>query len=229
MTWLPATVLLLASANVGAQEPGPEMWDEPSHKLVFNRDGVRVVDVNVPPGAISHYHSHRFATLYVVVQDAKIRSQRQGGDWFDLSQRDRRSAGVMADRSDYAAEPYVHRVHIVDDRALRLVAIVNERAVEDAADVELAEPGSLVDNAWFKEYRVSVDPGGESHKLRFDHGVVVVQFDDGAGYILEDGVEHSRGTVPGAFSWHAAGSEFRIVNDTDERREYVLVEVIGSR
>ena len=50
-----------------------EMWEEPSHQLVFNRDGTRVLDIRIVPGVLSEFHSHRYATAYVVVQDAKVK------------------------------------------------------------------------------------------------------------------------------------------------------------
>jgi hypothetical protein len=217
--------LLALSFCASAESTDLEMWEEPSHQLVFNRDGTRVLDIRIVPGVLSEFHSHRYATVYVVVQGAKIKAQRAGGDWVDLSERDRQSAGAMMDRPEYFASPYVHRVENVDDRALHLVSVVNERDVGATSDVAPAEPGELIDNAWFMEHRLALAAGETSDVLRFSNEAVLVQFDGGAGHVIEEGVAHSPGTAPGAFSWHAADSAFQVSNNSDYSREYVIVEV----
>lgn len=217
--------ILIVPLLAAAEDPDQEMWDEPSHQLVFSYEGVRVVDVNVAPGVVSQYHNHRLATLYVVVQDAKIRSQRQGADWFDLSDRDRRPAGAMADRSAYVSEPYVHRVHNVDDRALHLVAIISERPARAGGDDAAETDSGPVDNAWFRESRIALGPGASSEPRVLRDPAVLVQYDDGPVRAFENGVATSLGTVRGAFSWHAAGAELTVVNGAGVAREFVLVEV----
>jgi len=221
ITVLASLITLCSVAN----SAGLEMWEEPSHQLVFNRDGTRVLDIRIVPGVLSEFHSHRYATVYVVVQDAKVKGQRAGGDWIDLSQRDRRPAGATMDRPDYFAKPYVHRVENVDDRALHLLAVLNERDVGAEPDVAPAEPGDLIDNAWFVEHRLALAAGETSDLLQFSNEVVLVQFDGGAGHVIEEGVAHSPGTAPGAFSWHAADTAFQVSNDSSFSREYVIVEV----
>jgi len=223
--WNIATLVCLLVLCGVASSADLEMWEEPSHQLVFNNDGTRVLDIRIVPGVLSEYHSHRYATVYVIVQDAKVKGQRAGGDWVDLSQRDRRPAGAMMDRPDYFAKPYVHRVENVDDRALHLLAVLNERDVGDTSDVAPAEPGDLIDNAWFAEHRLALEAGETSDLLQFPNEVVLVQFDDGAGHVIEEGVAHSPGTAPGAFSWHAADTAFQVSNDSSFSREYVIVEV----
>lgn len=217
--------LIFAVSAMAALAQDREMWEEPSHQLVFSQNGTRVLDVRIVAGLISEYHSHRFATLYVVIQDAKIKSQRQAADWFDLSDRERNPSGTVNDRSDYYAKPYVHRVENVDDRALHLVAIVNERDLVGDTEIVLTEAGKRVDNAWFREHRIALGPGEASQIIRLPGESVLVQYDGGVGHVLENGVSHSVGTAPGAFSWHAADAGFQVVNDSNTAREYVLIEL----
>jgi hypothetical protein len=64
-----------------------------------------------------------------------------------------------------------------------------------------------------------------SETLTFSNDVVVVQYAAGSSHILENGVAHGFKGAPAAFSWHPAGSEFRIANRSGEEMEFVLIEV----
>lgn len=224
-TFKVSSAILIVSTNVALADSQKEMWEEPSHQLVFEKGATRILDIRVVPGVVSEYHSHRFATAYVIVQDARVNSQRTGGDWFDLSTRDRRPAGAINDRADYLTKPYVHRVENVDDRTLHLVAVVNSAAITANEPIELTSEGERLDNPYFAERRYTVAANDSSEPLSFANEALVVQAHAGPSHILEDGVNHSPGTAPGAWSWHAPGTDFRIVNDSNEARDFVVIEI----
>lgn len=220
-----SSAILMVVVRPAFADAPKEMWEEPSHQLVFEKGTTRILDIRVVPGVVSEYHSHRFATAYVIVQDARVNSQRTGGDWVDLSSRDRRPAGAINDRADYLTKPYVHRVDNIDDRTLHLVAVVNSAALTSDEPIELTPEGDRLDNPYFAEHRYSVAANGRSEQLRFDNETLVVQAHAGPSHILEDGVSHSSGTAPGAWSWHAPGTAYRIVNNSDDAREFVVLEI----
>ena len=101
--------------------------------------------------------------------------------------------------------------------------------MESATDT----PGSAantqsIDNAWFREHRVIVVPGSNSDTLEFANDVVLVQPVAGSSHVIENGVAHSFKGSQAAFSWHPAGSEFRIANRNEDDMEFVLIEVKDS-
>jgi hypothetical protein len=127
----------------------------------------------------------------------------------------------------YVERNTYHRVRNVDDRTFHLLSIVNAAdSVVNIEPVPAGEGGNLLNNAWFAEHRVNLDAGQTSGSLSFDNDVVLVQFsDDGESYVVEDGVTHSAKSAVGAWSWHAAGSTFQIINGSDDPLEMLVVEV----
>lgn len=223
-----STGLMLLTALAGtvaaAENDGRyEMWEEPSHQLVFVAGPARILDVRIAPGVTSDFHKHRFATLYVIIQDALVANQFWEDEWTASGPRDFRLPGATVDNANYVEKPYYHRVRNEDQHAFHVVAVINERPAAPAADAAADE--GRVDNGWFREHRVDVAPGGQSEKLKFTNNVVVVQYATGSSHVLENRVAHGFKSAPAAFSWHPAGSQFSIVNTSETDMEFVLVEV----
>ena len=221
--------VLPVSALCAEQDERLEMWEEPSHQLVFVDGPARVLDVRIVPGVTSEFHKHRFATTYVIIQDALVAQQYWDGEWSASGPRDYRNPGATADQSGYVAKPYYHRVRNEDQRAFHVVAVINERSMESATNT----PGSAantqsIDNAWFREHRVLVVPGSNSDTLEFANDVVLVQPVAGFSHVIENGIAHSFKGSQAAFSWHPAGSEFRIAHRNENDMEFVLIEVKDS-
>lgn len=216
-----AGVLLVTTFFTAAADQ-QEMWEEPSHQLVFERGDTRILNIRVVPGATSEFHNHRFATVYFILQDARLQSQEYDGQWSAETDRPYRSPGSLMDRADYVEKNTFHRVKNPDNKIFHLVSVVNSAtpAVANSA----AGDGEL-NNGWFAEHRISLAPGESSQQLQFSNEVVLVQSHKGAAHVLENGVIHSVTNMPGAWSWHAAGSRFQVVNDDADTRQFVLIEV----
>lgn len=142
--------------------------EEPRHRLVHESPGLRLLDIRIPAGDVSLFHSHVDPTLYVTLEDAPIATQRPDEDW---EQRTRpRAVGEVTDRCDYFTDPLVHRVRNDGSGLFHLLGVVNtdagEHGLVPAPDAELA-------NQWFvvrrsdgsfgdgpsETTRVFVDPG----------------------------------------------------------------------
>lgn len=218
----------LSSAPFACAEGAPrfEMWEEPSHQLVFVDGPARVLDVRITPATTSEFHKHRFATAYIVIQDALVANQFWEDEWSASGPKSYRDPGATVDNANYVENPYYHRVRNEDQRTFHVVAIINERSLtfESGAADDL-ESNATIDNPWFKEHRVQVAPDASSERLKFENDVVVVQFDNGPSHIVQNEVAHSFKSAPAAFSWHPAGSEFRIANRSTQTLEFVLMEV----
>jgi hypothetical protein len=105
---------------------------------------LRLLDVRIPPGDVTLFHSHDHPTLHVTLQDAPVATQRPGEDWEHRSRR--RVLGEVTDRCDYFTDPLVHRVRNDGADLFHLIAVVNadagEHGLVTVADIELA-------NRWF--------------------------------------------------------------------------------
>jgi hypothetical protein len=215
-----------AALAYAEQEHRYEMWEEPSHQLVFVEGPARVLDVRIAPGVTSDFHKHRFATAYVIIQDALVANQFWEDEWSASGPRELRSAGVTVDNSNYVAKPYYHRVRNEDENTFHVVAIINERSPANEAEAAKdTDVGAPIDNAWFKEHRITVAAGQTSDSLSFDNDTVVVQYDNGPSHVIENGTAHSFKSAPAAFSWHTAGSKFRIANRSGNTVEFILMEL----
>ncbi len=218
------TVSLLSAAITRAEESARfEMWEEPSHQLVFVEGPARILDVRIAPGLTSDFHKHRFATVYVIIQDALVANQFWEDEWSASGPRDFRDSGVTVDNANYVESPYYHRVRNEDEHTFHVVAVINERAAAGSA-VMTTDDGTI-DNGWFREHRVRVSSGGKSDSLKYANDVVVVQYAAGSSHIVENGIAHGFKGAPAAFSWHPVGSEFRIANRSGQEMEFVLIEV----
>ncbi len=221
-------VLFAASLSLapiaGAEEAARfEMWEEPSHQLVFVDGPARVLDVRIVHGVTSDFHKHRFATIYVIIQDALVANQFWEDEWSASGPRDLRDPGVTVDNANYVESPYYHRVRNEDRRTFHVVAVINERSTTGSDTSATAE--GAIDNRWFREHRVRVAPDATSDSQTFSNDVVLVQYAAGSSHIVENGIAHGFKRAPAAFSWHPAGSEFRIANTGREEMEFVLIEV----
>jgi hypothetical protein len=221
-----SATLCPASFACAEQEHRFEMWEEPSHQLVFADGPARVLDVRIVPGVTSDFHKHRFATAYVIIQDALVANQFWEDEWSASGPRTYRDPGATVDNANYVEKPYYHRVRNEDQKTFHVIAIINERsATGNASRPDSDNSDAAIDNRWFKEHRVQVDAEATSEILRFANDVVLVQFAEGSSRILEKGVAHGFKNTPGAWSWHPAGFEFRIENRSDETLQFILMEV----
>jgi len=203
-----------------------EMWEEPSHQLVFVDGPSRLLDVRIAPGVTSEFHKHRFATTYVIIQDALVANQFRGGEWGASGPRGYRQAGRTVDNSTYVAKPTYHRVRNEDQRAFHVFAVINERPGDgESGSTARAGNDAPIDNQWFREYRIPVAGKSRSGKQRFDNDVVLIQATAGLSHVIENDVAHSFKGAPAAFSWHPAGTEFQLVNRSAQALEFVLIEV----
>lgn len=220
--------LLILMHSHAADDGRLEMWEEPSHQLVFERQDTRILDIRIVPGVTSEFHKHRFATVYIVIQDALLQGQEYGQEWTARVDRPYRAPGGLADRADYVAKNSYHRVKNNDDKTFHLLSIVNSATPPSVTEPDSAnDRKAYLSNEWFAEHRITLESGASSKELLFANDTVLVQSHKGLAYVLENGITHSIRSVPGAWSFHAAGSRFKIVNDSQERREFILIEVKG--
>ncbi len=55
--------------------------EEPRHRLVFDSPVARVLDIQIPPGDTTLFHTHSNPILYVNMSSSQTRSQTLGQEW----------------------------------------------------------------------------------------------------------------------------------------------------
>lgn len=208
-------VLLVAAvipmSRVESQEPVP-VEQEPRHHLVFERGDVRILDVRIPPGDVTLYHTHDEPILYVPISLSPTDSQILGQDWLGVGPKDRSrfDSLVVASDTSYASTPLTHRVKNVGDRQFRLIAITNTAAGSDAPADDL--PGTPVfASRW---HRASLlQPGGSAWQPAAAP-VIVVQPGPGRSRVERETGEATDLDQPGSWAFVTPGMRYRISNST---------------
>jgi hypothetical protein len=105
-----------SSAKGTANDPVP-VEQEPHHRVVFENQYVRVLDVVVGPGETTLFHRHSIDNVPIILTDADNKTQFADKDWAPTPAK-AKSVGFIPGE----AKPYVHRIsnqgktayHVID-------------------------------------------------------------------------------------------------------------------
>src|SRR6185295_19474464 len=63
------------------QSPIMPVHQEPHHRQVFQSGPMRIIDLQIPPGDVSWFHTHEWPIFYLTVADSQTRTQILGEEW----------------------------------------------------------------------------------------------------------------------------------------------------
>ena len=174
--------------------------EEPRHQLVLDDEVAFILDVQIPPGDTTLYHTHADPIFYVSIGTSRTRSQVMGRDWVGPGEGLVSSPGRVFSNIRYADRPVTHRVNNVGDGLFRLIAVIN-RSHGPSADSAVRSPRPIamlpsgfeveIDNHWFRSFRGTLEPSASSPLHRHALPVVTVQVADGSWVFQKAGTEHS--------------------------------------
>ena len=80
---LHAQTVTWQSADEAGQGQTPVMpvHQEPHHRQVFQYGPMRIIDLQIPPGDMSWFHTHEWPVFYLTVADSQTRTQILGEEW----------------------------------------------------------------------------------------------------------------------------------------------------
>lgn len=214
-------LLLSAPVESFADPVAVPVYEEPRHRLVFDKVPVKIVNVNIPPGDVSLYHFHEDPTLYIAIHGALMRSQDLGGEWGAPDANARHGTGALVFRN-YRTAPQSHRVENLDDASFRLIGIVHKGK---GVSITAPDQGAEIDNQWFRGTRVRLVPGAQTPGHQHKYPVLVVQVSDGESVVVVNGLATAEKTVIGNWSWHNAGVNHALRNIGESSAELVEVEI----
>jgi quercetin dioxygenase-like cupin family protein len=93
------------STAQGTESDPVPVEQEPHHRVVFENQYVRVLDVVVKPGETTLFHKHSLDNVAVILAGTTLRNQVPGQDWTERAAKDR-SVGFASG----TAKSYVHRI-----------------------------------------------------------------------------------------------------------------------
>lgn len=116
-----ALLVVIATALVAAQVP---VTQAPHHRVTFENSQLRILDVNLPAGAMSAEHRHDFDIATVSMNaGTETRVQPSGQAW---TTRKPRPLGDVA-VTEYTGKPGSHRIENTGKTPYQLFAIENLR------------------------------------------------------------------------------------------------------
>ena len=216
------------------ESPIVPVHHEPHHRQVFQFGPTRILDMQVPPGDVSWFHTHEWPVLYMTLSQSAIRSQSPGSDWSGGAPRsgrperppqETRPSPRATSFTAYFDKPSTHRIQNIGDSLFRAMVVVNETAGNDTQSVEQAgfdrEPE--LTNAWFRSYRVSLAPGESTDRHEHESPVVIFQAIDGKG--RAHGPMDFEFNEPGQWAFYDRGVAHSIENLGVEPIELLEIEV----
>lgn len=137
---------------------------EPRHRLVWQNEDLKLLDVQIQPGDTTLNHTHASPIMYTFISNGQ-------GSW------DGRTTANL----DYANEPFTHAVTNEGPGLFRIIALAHYGpAVADGQD---APPTGLsspqLENAYFRSYRIELAPGEETGTIEHSNPAFIIQVSDG--------------------------------------------------
>jgi quercetin dioxygenase-like cupin family protein len=205
---------------------------EPHHHLIHDSATVRLLDIQIPPGSTTLFHTHETAILYVPIARSQTRGQEWGGEWpapaapapppaTDRPQR-------VNSTTTYIDKPYTHRVNNIGTSLFRLFGIINRTAGAGGAadDVSGLSAKPELENNWYRAHRVVLKPGESS--AAHTHATTVVVVMQTPGSAVSESPAWSPINGPGDYAWHTGADMHVLRNRGAGEVELVEVEVRGA-
>ncbi len=228
-----ATLVVLVLSNAALAQEVVPVHEEPRHQLVLERGSVRVLDVQIPPGDTTLYHTHSSPILYVAINSSPTDAQVLGGSWRGVEASDPPAwqPGEVNHDLSYARRPLTHRVRNVGADLFRLIAVTNGASTPPEADANASQlPGVFESsNRWFHQSRLRMAPDSSSDWHSSEHPIVVVQTSQGEAELRRRDTEAELLTEPGSFVFVDQERKYQLRNRGSDPVTLVVVEVRQSK
>jgi quercetin dioxygenase-like cupin family protein len=190
--WQAVTILIVGLGVAGCQPATPQEEVQPA--VMFEDPGFRIIDVNVPPGAVTveHTHSHDIATVSMST-GTDVRTE-VGGRWGEpTAPRPLGHASV----AEHAGQETTHRVENTGTVPYRLFGVENLRASgwSTAPPVTATDTTVAAESRAFRVYDVKLED--RRFQVSHTHQVPVIAILM-AGKVISEGAEikPETGTAP---------------------------------
>ncbi|HZF32162.1 MAG TPA: cupin domain-containing protein [Gammaproteobacteria bacterium] len=222
---VPSSADVRSSATIDRDTVVVPVHHEPHHRQVFQYGTTRILDLQIPPGETSWFHSHDWPVLYMTLGRSAVRTQNLGGEWSGggpprpvagappPAPRPAAPPGPRAtSTTSYIDKPVTHRIENVGTGLFRAMVVVNETRGDDATSVEAAGFAGTPElaNSWFRSYRITLAPGERTPPHKHHEPVVIFQATDGKG--MAAGPMKFELNEPGQWAFYDADVEHSVQN-----------------
>ncbi len=174
------------------------LLQEPRHRTVHREGDLYLLDVQINPGDVSLPHIHDQAIMLT-----------------SIDRGDGPRGGEVSSNTDYASEPFTHKVPNSGPGLFRIIAMVN--AGSGNSNLQVDRPKGLVgepqlENAWFRSYKVELAPGEATTVQTHQLPSVVVQIAEGVLHVSRDDEVIDELDHRADWAWRKAGQSYLVRN-----------------
>ncbi|MBI3527021.1 MAG: hypothetical protein HY067_03555 [Betaproteobacteria bacterium] len=197
-----AALLCLACSGVFAADderivPANE---EPRHVVKLENEWVRIIDVEIPEGEQTLYHTHSLDYPYVLVTSVTLYNQIHGQEPRDVKMQ----AGFIGYYNASSKGAYTHRFINRGPGTFRAIGIELLKPMEDPAAPNAALPTltgaeTALDNARVGAYRVKLAPGATIGPLTIPGPSIRVAMGEGKMVHETEGTQTEMHLAPAQF------------------------------
>lgn len=186
------------------------LLQEPRHRTVHHEGDLYLLDVQVNAGDVSFPHIHDQAILLT-----------------SISRGDGPRDGGVSSIIEYATEALTHKVSNDGPGLLRIIALVNDGPGN--ANLTADRPTGLqsepqLEDAWFRSYRIDLEPGEETSILTHSLPSVVVQVTEGIFHVTRSDGITSELSARAEWAWSSANESYSVRNVGDIASTIVINE-----
>lgn len=230
--WVVAAVTPVEAQTPAAPDKPVPVFEEPRHHLVVDTPPLRILDIQIPPGDTTLFHSHSSPMLYVPIASSRTRNQNIGEEWTGGGAAPAAAPAVQARPgrvsapANYIDKGQTHRVNNIGTSLFRLIGIGNMTHGEAAPAAASATKPEL-ENRWYRAERLVIAPGA-SAPVPPAAGTIVVVMQTSGSAALDGKVWHPL-NGPGDFARIDGTTPYVVHNRGAAEIEVVAVAVKGAK
>lgn len=232
--WVVAAVTPAEAQTPAASDKPVPVFEEPRHHLVVDTPPLRILDIQIPPGDTTLFHSHSSPMLYVPIASSRTRNQNIGEEWTGGGAAPAAAPaapaparpGRVSAPANYIDKGQTHRVNNIGTSLFRLIGIGNMTPGE-AAPAPASATKPELENRWYRAERMVIAPGA-SAPVPPAAGTIVVVMQTSGSAALDGKVWHPL-NGPGDFARIDGTTPYVVHNRGAAEIEVVAVAVKGAK
>ena len=216
--------LSLPLTMLAAEEKPVPVQAEPMHQTVFENEYVRVIDVQIPPGRTTLFHTHVLPSVIVYLTQSSNRSE----SWPDKETLVREISPGQSRFAPYDEKPLSHRVtntsvglfRVFDIEFLKKPSGQPVLPALEAPHIEVHWDEKLV-----RSSSITLEPNAEVVLAAHDCASLIVAI-VGTLQVRPSGAVPAKSPLKwGDFQFHPARTQFTVRNTGKDKAEAVLLEL----
>ena len=213
-------VLILKLTNSSGQVP---VHKEPRHHLVLQNKEIRILNVLLPPGDTTQYHTHTTPSLFIRLTSTTTGSQLQGGK----GSAGKSTAGTILFENLAPPNVRTHRVWNADKDTFNVMDV--ELLLKDVGfdNKPLTMPNLQleIDTNWVRAYRLTMLGGTDFNIKNKKQLLVLVSLNVATMQTTQNGKTGYESLKPGSYFVISKEQSFSIKNTSDENVPFILLEL----